>query len=65
MAHRVVNGDDDPGLAELRAICLAFPGAGKRISPGRPTFRAGKIPGGGSGSAATHARRGVVRRSAG
>lgn len=35
--------DDDPGLAELRAICLGFPGAEERISHGRPTFRANKI----------------------
>ena len=35
--------DDDPGLAELRAICLALPGAEERVSHGRPTFRAGRI----------------------
>ena len=35
--------DDDPGLAELRAIALALPGAEERISHGRPTFRAKKI----------------------
>lgn len=35
--------DDDPGLAELRRICLALPGAEERISHGRPTFRAGRI----------------------
>ena len=35
--------EDDPGLAELREICLALPGAEERISHGRPTFRAGKI----------------------
>jgi predicted DNA-binding protein (MmcQ/YjbR family) len=30
--------DDDPGLAELRAIALAFPGAIEKISHGRPGF---------------------------
>jgi predicted DNA-binding protein (MmcQ/YjbR family) len=30
--------DDDPGLAELRAIALAFPEAFEKISHGRPTF---------------------------
>jgi predicted DNA-binding protein (MmcQ/YjbR family) len=34
--------DDDPGLAELRAICLAFPEAVEVEAWGRPTFRAGK-----------------------
>ncbi|MCR1782586.1 MmcQ/YjbR family DNA-binding protein [Nocardioides carbamazepini] len=43
MAHPIVFSDDDPGLRELREICLALPGAEERISHGRPTFRAGKI----------------------
>ena len=43
MAHPIMFTDDDPGLAELRRICLALPGAEERISHGRPTFRAGKI----------------------
>lgn len=43
MPHPVMFSDDDPGLAELREICLALPGAEERISHGRPTFRAGKI----------------------
>jgi hypothetical protein len=43
VAHPVMFSDDDPGLAELRAICLAFPGAEERVSHGWPTFRAGKI----------------------
>jgi predicted DNA-binding protein (MmcQ/YjbR family) len=34
--------DDDPGLAELRGICLAFPEAVEVEAWGRPTFRAGK-----------------------
>ena len=43
MAHPVMYSDDDPGLAELRAIALALPGTLEKISHGRPTFRAGKI----------------------
>jgi len=43
MAHPVMFTDDDPGLAELRELCLAYPGAEERISHGRPTFRATKI----------------------
>ena len=43
MAHPVMFSDDDPGLAELRAIALALPGAEEKISHGRPTFRAKKI----------------------
>ena len=43
MAHPIAFSEDDPGLRELREICLAFPGAEERISHGRPTFRAGKI----------------------
>ena len=40
MPHPVMYADDDPGLRELRALCLAFPGAEERVSHGRPTFRA-------------------------
>jgi predicted DNA-binding protein (MmcQ/YjbR family) len=43
MAHPVMFSDGDPGLRELRALCLAFPGAEEHVSHGRPTFRAGKI----------------------
>ena len=43
MAHPVMYSDDDPGLAELRELCLGFPGAEEHVSHGRPTFRAGKI----------------------
>jgi predicted DNA-binding protein (MmcQ/YjbR family) len=43
VAHPVVYDDDDPGLSELRELCLAFPGAEEHVSHGRPTFRAGKI----------------------
>jgi predicted DNA-binding protein (MmcQ/YjbR family) len=34
--------DDDPFLAELRAVALAFPESSEEESWGRPTFRAGK-----------------------
>lgn len=34
--------DDDPFLAELRAVALAFPESSEVESWGRPTFRAGK-----------------------
>ncbi len=43
MAHPIMFSDDDPGLAELRRICLALPEAEERISHGRPSFRAGKL----------------------
>ncbi len=43
MAHPVMFSDADLGLAELRAIALAMPGAEEKVSHGRPTFRAGKI----------------------
>ncbi|WP_145726069.1 MmcQ/YjbR family DNA-binding protein [Nocardioides sp. J9] len=43
MAHPIMFSDDDPGLARLREICLALPGAEEKVSHGRPTFRAGKI----------------------
>lgn len=43
MAHPVMFTDDDPGLAELRAIALDLPGAQEKISHGRPTFRVNKI----------------------
>ena len=43
MAHPVMFSDDDPGLVELRELCLSFPGAEEQVSHGRPVFRAGKI----------------------
>jgi predicted DNA-binding protein (MmcQ/YjbR family) len=43
MPHPVMYADDDPGLRELRDLCLAYPGAEEHLSHGRPTFRAGKI----------------------
>lgn len=38
MAHPQMFDDDDPVLARVREICLAYPGAGERISHGRPNF---------------------------
>jgi hypothetical protein len=35
--------DDDPGLAELRAIALAYPGATEKVSHGRPGFFVSKM----------------------
>jgi predicted DNA-binding protein (MmcQ/YjbR family) len=43
MAHPRMYSDDDPYLADLRAVCLAFPEATEVEAWGRPTFRAGKI----------------------
>jgi predicted DNA-binding protein (MmcQ/YjbR family) len=42
MAHPKMYEDDDPYLAELRDLCLAFPEAVEVEAWGRPTFRAGK-----------------------
>lgn len=35
--------DDDPGLAELRAVALSFPEAFEKVSWGRPVFCAPKM----------------------
>ena len=43
MAHLVMFSDDDPGLAELRELCLGYPGAEEVVSHGRPCFRAGRL----------------------
>jgi YjbR protein len=34
---------DPPGLAELRALCLGFPGAEETVSHSGPKFRAGRV----------------------
>jgi len=39
MAYPRMYDDDDPALRELRALCLAFPGASEVESHGHPTFR--------------------------
>lgn len=43
MPHPVMFSDGDFGLAELRAIALSLPGAGEKISHGRPAFFASKM----------------------
>ena len=43
MAHPRMYDDDDPVLARLREVALAFPEATEVESHGRPTFRAGKV----------------------
>ena len=43
MAHPRMYSDDDPWLAQIRALCLSFPEATEVEAWGRPTFRAGKI----------------------
>ncbi|ACQ79209.1 phosphoribosylglycinamide formyltransferase [Beutenbergia cavernae DSM 12333] len=39
MPHPLMFDDDDPHLAVLRRLALAFPGTDERVSHGRPTFR--------------------------
>jgi predicted DNA-binding protein (MmcQ/YjbR family) len=43
MPHPIMFSDDDPGLTELRAIALAYPGAFEKISHGRPGFFVSKM----------------------
>ena len=43
VAHPGMYADDDPWLAEVRAMCLSFPDAAEVEAWGRPAFRAGKI----------------------
>ncbi|MDN7119994.1 MmcQ/YjbR family DNA-binding protein [Nocardioides sp. ChNu-153] len=43
MPHPIQFDDDDPWLARLRALALAYPRAEEVVSHGRPTFRVGKI----------------------
>jgi len=40
--HAIMFDDDDPALARVRALALAFPGAEERIAHGRPWFFAGQ-----------------------
>ncbi|MGH3429733.1 MAG: MmcQ/YjbR family DNA-binding protein [Mycobacteriales bacterium] len=42
MPHPRTYRDDDPYLADLRRLCLAFPESAEIEAWGRPTFRAGK-----------------------
>ncbi len=43
MAHPQMYRDDDPSLARVREIALAFPGALEKVSHGRPNFYTTKI----------------------
>ncbi|BDD81816.1 phosphoribosylglycinamide formyltransferase [Tsukamurella pulmonis] len=43
MPHPIMFSDDDPMLARVREIALAFPEAEEKIAHGRPTFRCGKM----------------------
>jgi hypothetical protein len=43
MPHPIMFRDDDPGLAELRAIALALPETHERVTHGRPGFFAAKM----------------------
>src|SRR6185312_15795632 len=43
MPHPIMFRDDDPGLAEVREICLGFPEAFEKVSWGRPVFCAPKM----------------------
>ncbi|GAA1070517.1 MmcQ/YjbR family DNA-binding protein [Tsukamurella spumae] len=43
MPHPIMFAEDDPVLARVRAIALAFPEAIEKVAHGRPTFRCGKV----------------------
>ena len=43
MPHPIMFRDDDPGLAELREIALAYPEAYEKVSHGRPGFFVAKM----------------------
>jgi predicted DNA-binding protein (MmcQ/YjbR family) len=43
MPHPIMFSDDDPGLAELRAVALRFPEVFEKVSWGRPVFCAPKM----------------------
>ncbi|MEM7322969.1 MAG: MmcQ/YjbR family DNA-binding protein [Actinomycetota bacterium] len=43
MSHPQMFDNDDPVLAKLQEICLAFPGADVKVSHGRPCFFTKKI----------------------
>ena len=43
MPHPIMFDDEDPFLARVREIALAFPEATEKISHGRPTFSAPKM----------------------
>ncbi|ALJ21679.1 MmcQ/YjbR family DNA-binding protein [Microbacterium sp. No. 7] len=43
MAHPVMFDDDDPVLARVRELALAFPEADEKVSHGRPAFFTQKV----------------------
>lgn len=43
MTHPIMFDDDDPFLARLRTLALAFPDAEETIAHGRPHFRVRKV----------------------
>lgn len=43
MPHPQMFDDDDPALAQVRELALALPGAGLKISHGRPAFHTAKV----------------------
>ena len=43
MAHPQMFDDDDPVLARVRELALAFPGADQKVSHGRPAFFTKKV----------------------
>ncbi|MFW0791936.1 MmcQ/YjbR family DNA-binding protein [Gordonia sp. CPCC 205333] len=43
MPHPIMFDDDDPVLAAVRTVALAFPDATEVVAHGRPTFRCGKM----------------------
>lgn len=43
MSHPIMFRDDDPVLARVREIALAFPDAYEKVSHGRPCFFTGKM----------------------
>ena len=62
MPHPIMFSEDDPLLARVRRIALAFPEATEQIAHGRPTFRAGRMfsmYGGGTKKTATAPHRRV------
>ncbi|GED98375.1 MmcQ/YjbR family DNA-binding protein [Gordonia crocea] len=43
MPHPIMFSDDDPFLARIREMALAFPTATEQVAHGRPTFRCPKM----------------------
>jgi predicted DNA-binding protein (MmcQ/YjbR family) len=43
MAHPIMYDEDDPVLARVRAIALAFPQAAEKVPHGRPAFYSVKV----------------------